>query len=232
MTKINLDTQSVSQNLVVGSSVNQANMTVKKGASAISTVGLTVENSQVIQGNLQVNGNISFIGTITEQSVTTMAVADLTIRVNKGGTTLGATGASGMMVEGDAGSTIGAIYYDPTKISKFSIGNGTSQAGIVDESSTQTLVNKTLNSPILVSPTIGGSAILAGAFRRIAVSGTQNGTNTAFTIPTALLSGSDTIIQNGIVLQGGGNDYTLTGLNIAFVTAPLASDTLIMLGVY
>lgn len=54
--------------------------------------------------------------------------------------------------------------------------------------------------------------------------GAVNGTNKNFTIGHA--AAVLVIWQNGIKLKGDGNDYTLTGTNIVFVTAPFTGDIL------
>jgi len=61
-------------------------------------------------------------------------------------------------------------------------------------------------------------------------SGTINGTNTTFTLAHADAATGNSLILtlNGIVLQGNGNDYTLSGNTITFgpSTIPQNGDTL------
>lgn len=58
-------------------------------------------------------------------------------------------------------------------------------------------------------------------------SGTINGSNPTFTIANTPVSGSLQLSQNGIILTGGGVDYTLSGTTVTFVTAPLGGDQLL-----
>jgi hypothetical protein len=58
-------------------------------------------------------------------------------------------------------------------------------------------------------------------------SGTVNGTNDTFTLANTPTAGSDEVFVNGILQDAGaGNDYTLTGATITFLTGsiPLAGD--------
>jgi len=60
-------------------------------------------------------------------------------------------------------------------------------------------------------------------------SGTINGSNKVFTLPTT--PGTILFIfRNGVLQQGGGNDFTLTGSTVTFVSAPSTGD--IILAVY
>src|SRR5215469_7342644 len=62
---------------------------------------------------------------------------------------------------------------------------------------------------------------------RETVSGTINGSNTAFTLANSPVTGSEMIYQNGLLLESGaGNDYTISGQNITMLTAPATGDRL------
>jgi hypothetical protein len=59
-------------------------------------------------------------------------------------------------------------------------------------------------------------------------SGTINGTNTVFTLASTPRAGTVSLFQNGIRLfVGAGNDYTISGQTITFVTAPVTGDNMI-----
>lgn len=61
-------------------------------------------------------------------------------------------------------------------------------------------------------------------------SGTVDGNNTVFTLlntPISLL-----LFVNGQLFQGGGTDYTLSGLTITFVTAPPINSIILALYTY
>ncbi len=56
-------------------------------------------------------------------------------------------------------------------------------------------------------------------------SGSVNGSNTAFVLANTPLAGSEEIYLNGLQQEpGAGNDYTISGANITYLTAPLAGD--------
>lgn len=162
-TKIILDRQAKAQNFDFGTTTatEQGLVTIYKGTAAASTVGLDVKGSVNIGGDLNVIGNFNITGDINRTSVTELNVTDKTIRVNNGGTTAGAAGA-GLFVEGDSDSNIGAITFASASATKFQIGNGSSQADIVDVSSTQTLTNKTIGGGQISGNITGNAANVTG----------------------------------------------------------------------
>jgi hypothetical protein len=55
--------------------------------------------------------------------------------------------------------------------------------------------------------------------------GSINGSNTAFALANTPVSGSEHVFLNGILQESGaGNDYTISGLNITMLTAPLTGE--------
>jgi len=57
--------------------------------------------------------------------------------------------------------------------------------------------------------------------------GLINGTNTTFTLANTPIVGSEHIYRNGILQEeGAGNDYTISGATITYLTAPLTGDKL------
>lgn len=150
VTKINLDRQTVGQNVNLGttSANGEALLTLNNGTQNTSNVVLNTKGSATIEGDLNLLGDLNITGTVNQENVTNLQVTDKTITVNNGGTTAGADDA-GLLVEGDSGSVIGGITFDNTLNSKFSIGNGTVQREIADVSSVQTLTNKTLTTPVI-----------------------------------------------------------------------------------
>lgn len=57
--------------------------------------------------------------------------------------------------------------------------------------------------------------------------GLINGSNTVFTLTNIPTTGTLQLYLNGAFQTGGGVDYTLSGLTITFVSAPLPSSGLI-----
>ncbi len=58
-------------------------------------------------------------------------------------------------------------------------------------------------------------------------SGSINGSNTTFTLAYTPVSGSEHVYLNGILQESGsGNDYTISGSTLTYLTAPLSGDKL------
>lgn len=56
-------------------------------------------------------------------------------------------------------------------------------------------------------------------------SGSVNGSNTAFVLANAPTAGSEHVYLNGILQEpGAGNDYTISGATITYLTAPVTGD--------
>ena len=194
-TLINLDRQTQGRVFSFGttSASGEGLLTINKGTLAVSTVVLDVKGSATIAGDLNLTGNLNITGTINETTVNNLLVNDKQIRVNVGGTTAGAA-TSGIQVEGTSGALIGAITFDNSLASKFSIGDGTTQLEIVDVSSVQTLTNKTIS---------GGS--ITGT---VAIANGGTGQTTAVAAFNAL---SPSTTLGDIIYHDGTNDARLAG---------------------
>jgi hypothetical protein len=60
---------------------------------------------------------------------------------------------------------------------------------------------------------------------REAPSGAVNGTNTAYTLASTPVTGTEQVFLNGILQEpGAGNDYTISAATITYLTAPVAGD--------
>jgi hypothetical protein len=61
-----------------------------------------------------------------------------------------------------------------------------------------------------------------------AVTGTLDGTNTTFTLAFTPVSGAVKLFLNGLLQESGaGNDYTISGLTITMLAAPISTDKLV-----
>lgn len=91
--------------------------------------------------------------------------------------------------------------------------------GITDDASQETRMLRVdpVTGRLLVTGNGGGSG--DGSFLKQLVSGTIDGVNTVFTIPTPIV-GSSFIDLNGQVMADNGVDYTLSSTTITYVTAP------------
>jgi hypothetical protein len=83
------------------------------------------------------------------------------------------------------------------------------------------------NALALASNTAGADYVNASNFvTRETPGGTINGSNTAFTLAFTPIAGTEQIFLNGLLQEpGAGNDYTISGLNITFLTAPVGGGT-------
>lgn len=70
------------------------------------------------------------------------------------------------------------------------------------------------------------AAATSKTFNRQTVTGAINGSNTSYTLGVSPNpTGSEQIIQNGLILNpGSGNDYTISGATVTFLTAPATGD--------
>lgn len=187
-------------------------------ATAAGTTTLTVGSAQVQQ----------FTGVTTQTVVlpnaTTLAVGQqfwitnrstgiVTVQTN-GGATLQSMQASTQLLATVVTNGTAAGTWD---VNYTTAGNAATApaAGVVKS-----------NGSVLQVATAGTDYMAPSDFvTRETVGGTINGSNTAFTLANTPIVGTESIYQNGILLRaGGGNDYTISGLNITFITAPATGD--------
>lgn len=74
-------------------------------------------------------------------------------------------------------------------------------------------------------PRIIGGLQLAKVIKRETPSGTINGSNTSFSLANTPVVGSEEVYLNGVQQDSGaGNDYTISGAVITYLSAPLSGD--------
>ena len=173
-------------------------VTINKGTAALSTVVLNVLGSQNIAGDLNLTGNLNITGRIDEQSVTNLAVTDINITLNKGGTTAGSAGA-GLFIEGDTASTIAKFLYDATLSSKWKLGDGTTQVEVVTVSGSQTLTNKLISGAQITSA-VANATLAATVTTNANLTGviTSTGNTTSITAQTG--TGTTFVVQTSPTL--------------------------------
>lgn len=233
VTRVNLDRQTIGKNVALGDTGagGESLLTLNKGTQAASQVVLDVKGSQTIGGDLNLLGNLNITGSVDQQSVTNLEVADISITLNKGGTTAGAA-TGGLLVEGDAAAVVGAIKFDNGLASKFSIGDGTTQNEIADVSSTQTLSGKTLTTPSIsdftnaghnhTNATSGGQ--LTDAALSAAVGVAKGGTGLTSLTANAVMLGNGTSSPTFVAPGSSGNVLTSNGSTWQS-TAPASGST-------
>lgn len=136
----------------------------------------------------------------------TIGSTDLTFSILNNG--LQVTGGAGTIKNGNAidlnVASNGGLYI-----------NGSNQAAVkIDSSSPQ------------IKTTSAGTAIDFTRYvnREAPATGVVNGSNTAFTIANAPVSGTLQVDLNGILQEGAGNDYSFSGTTVTFAAAPATGD--------
>lgn len=73
--------------------------------------------------------------------------------------------------------------------------------------------------------TAADARIIAKLVTRETPTGLVNGTNTSFALANTPASGTESVFLNGILQEpGSGNDYTISGSTITYLTAPVVGD--------
>jgi hypothetical protein len=73
--------------------------------------------------------------------------------------------------------------------------------------------------------TVANQMKIAKYITRETPSGTVNGSNVTFTLANTPVSGTEQVYLNGLLQEpGAGNDYTISGATITYLTAPLSGD--------
>jgi hypothetical protein len=80
--------------------------------------------------------------------------------------------------------------------------------------------------PAWSAPVVGPVSGPVSGYQSFIPTGTQDGSNTTFTLPLTPVSAM--VFKNTLQLTGGGVDYTLTGPTIVFTVAPLATDLILV----
>jgi hypothetical protein len=203
---------------------------VDADSSADVTAGLAT-----FVGEGSTNGNTSWVLT-TDDPITLGTTALVFAQIGGGGsgtvTTVSVASANGF-----AGSVANATSTPAITIS-------TSITGVLKGNGTAI---SAATSGTDYAPATSGSAILkgngSGGFSSAAVgtdylasssyvtretpSGSVNSSNTTYTLANTPISGTEMVFLNGILQEpGAGNDYTISGVTITYLTAPVTGDRL------
>lgn len=179
-------------------------------------VGQQITITNRSSGNIQTNAN----GGGALQTMVPGSFLNLTLTNN--GTAAGTWDAA-YTAAGGSGSV--------TTVSVVSV-NGL--AGTVTNASTTPAISLSTSVVGLVkgngtalSAAAAGTDYLApsGRVTRETPSGSVNGSNTAFTLANTPTAGTEEVYLNGIQQEpGAGNDYTISGATITYLTAPISGD--------
>ena len=177
--------------------------------------GTTWEKSDTTDAVASVAGRTGNV-TLTSSDVG-LGNVDNTSDANKPVSTATQTALDGKQATITAGTT--SQYYRGDKtfqtLDKSAVGLGnvdnTSDASKPVSTATQTALDAKLSVSNYVT--------------REAPTGSVNGTNTSFLLAYTPVSGSEQVFLNGILQEpGSGNDYTISGATITYLSAPISGD--------
>ncbi len=129
------------------------------------------------------------------------------------------THISGTLAVGNGGTGITT----PPSNGQIPIGNGTTYTAATITAGTGISVTNGSGSITLAVTTGASGVVLASNFVvRETPTGTVNGTNATFTLAFTPLSGTEHVFVNGVLQNPGtGNDYTISGATITFLTGAI-----------
>jgi hypothetical protein len=198
--------------------INNLIESVQTIATAAGTTTLTVSSPSLTQ----------FTGSTTQTCVlpnaTTLTNGTPYIITNRssGTVTLNMNGGS-LLVTMPGGSQVVATLI-----------NNSTAAGVWDAALSSTASGLTApsagmvksNGTVLQAATAGTDYMAPADFvTRETPTGTVNGSNTTFTLANTPIAGTEQVFLNGLLQEpGAGNDYTISGTTITYLTAPLAGD--------
>jgi phage-related tail fiber protein len=155
--------------------------------------------------------------------------------LTKTGNTLDVVSANGGIVvnadnialtAADASLTIGAggVKVTPGTGGQFLVTNG---SGVVTPMSASGDVQSiSATGAFTLASTVSKNSMFV---TRETPTGTINGSNTAFTLANTPVAGTEEVFLNGILQEpGAGNDYTISGATITYLTAPVTGDKLVV----
>jgi hypothetical protein len=166
----------------------------------------------------------------------------VTVNANGGGLVKALAGGSQALISAvTVGTSAGTwdVAYSTTSsgtVNSISIASSNGFTGTSDgNASAPTLTLATSITGILKGNGTAISAATAGSdyvnnasfVVRETPSGSINGSNTTFTLANTPTSGTEQVYLNGILQEpGAGNDYTISGATITYLTAPATGDRL------
>jgi hypothetical protein len=171
----------------------------------------SVTKAQVLSGDLIVNTDVDNAAAIAESKLN-LDFATATLNTN---------------ITNHTGNTS-----NPHSVTKAQVLSGDLIVNADIDASAAIAYSKLNLSGSIVDGDISASATLikhADVVTREVPTGAINGVNTAFTLASSPVAGTEHVYLNGILQnEGGSNDYTISGANITFNSAPLAGDVLLV----
>lgn len=199
----------------------QAAVFVQEGTTNADTAWVNTTNAPITVGSTSLTfAQFSGGAGITAGAGLTLTGTTIDVVSGNGGIVVNANNIT--LTAADASLTINSsgIKQTPGTAGQVSLTNG---SGVV----TPTTLSGDVSS---VSAT--GSVTLASGVTKMAniitretPSGAVNGSNTAFTLANTPLAGTEEVYLNGLLQEpGAGNDYTISGATITYLTAPITGD--------
>lgn len=188
----------------VADAIGAANLkdAVRVATTANGTLATAFANGQTVDGVVLATGNRILIKNQSTGSENGIYVVQ----------------ASGAPVRASDADTAGDIADAVVYVSEGTVNADTGWKLVTD--------NITLGSTSLVFTTLSISSLTSGNFVvNETPSGTINSSNTAFTTGNAPVAWTVQVFLNGL-LQAVTTDYTISGSNITFITAPVTGDIL------
>lgn len=168
---------------------------------------------------------VSSTSTLTNKTLTTPTIGDLTNAAHNHTNAAGGGQLTDAALSAAVGVAKGGTGLTTTTAYGVILG-GTTATGAFQNAGTGATAGHVLTS------TGAGSAptfqVLPGSpthVTRETPTGLVNGANTTYTLANTPTAGSEEVYLNGILQEpGAGNDYTISGLTITYLTAPVTGD--------
>lgn len=201
----------------------QAAMFVQEGTANADTAWVLSTNAPITLGSTSLTfSQFSGGASVTAGAGLTLTGTTLDVVSGNGGIVVNANDITLTAADASVNIGSGGIKVTPGTAGQVALTNG---SGVVTPTSLSGDVSSVNGS---------GSVTLASTITREAniitretPSGSVNGSNTAFTLANTPVAGTEQVFLNGLLQEpGAGNDYTISGGTITYLTAPVTGDRL------
>lgn len=221
---LNMGSQLITNVQTPGVSSDGANKsyvdTVVANLTTLFTSKGTVRVATTVNGAITTAyANASVLDGITLVTGDRILLKNQTALAENGLYTVNATGSPTRALDMDVWSEVPGAWV--------TVQQGTSNADTTWLSTADTGGTLNTTSITWTNPITGGGLTAANFVDKEIPTGAINGSNATFTLANTPTVGSEHVYLNGILQESGtGNDYTITGATITYLTAPLSSEKL------